>query len=425
MFKQLLNLYFSPPDTSGGTVVEELNKEDMIDFLKEDEDEKEVLPLGKDKTIPSDKSKSKEDESSIEEDETEIEEEDELKEIEQELEGPTEEQLELVPPVRRQEILKAYPDLFKKFPYLEKAYYREQQFTEILPTIQDAKEAVDKAQTLDKFERDLVDGNTEKMLKAVKYESPEAFNRIVDNYMTTLASVDKDAHMHVVGNTIKHTIMAMVKESRASDNEALQTAAQILNQFVFGSSDFSPPSQLSKGKTEDNSRDIEFQKKEQAFINKQFDSSRNDLNTRINTTLKNTIDVNIDPKNSMSDYVKRNASREALESLESYIEKDTRFKSLLDRLWEVAFKKNFSKESTDNIKSAYLSKAKTLLPSVIKKARNEALRGIGKHVVDSEEEKSDKSPISSGRPRSTSTGKITKASEIPRDMKTLDYLNSD
>ena len=35
-------------------------------------------------------------------------------------------------PVRRKEILAKYPKLFKDFPYLEKAYYREQQFTEVL-----------------------------------------------------------------------------------------------------------------------------------------------------------------------------------------------------------------------------------------------------------------------------------------------------
>ena len=48
----------------------------------------------------------------------------------------------------------------------------------------------------------------------------------------------------------------------------------------------------------------------------------------------------------------------------------------------------FDKESTDRIKSAYLSKAKTLLPSVIKKARNDALRGLGRNagmMNDSEE----------------------------------------
>src|SRR5215831_19879700 len=62
--------------------------------------------------------------------EEELEPKDELAELEEELTGPKEENLELVTPVRRGEILAKYPNVFKDFPYLEKAYYREQQFTE-------------------------------------------------------------------------------------------------------------------------------------------------------------------------------------------------------------------------------------------------------------------------------------------------------
>jgi hypothetical protein len=101
----------------------------------------------------------------------------------------------------------------------------------------------------------------------------------------------------------------------------------------------------------------------------------------------------------------------------------------LDRLWEKAFEKNFDKESVDRIKSAYLSKAKTLLPSVIKKARNDALKGLGKRVKEEEEETPTstdrKGPITAGRSTSQSSGKIKKASDIPRGMSTLDVLMQD
>jgi hypothetical protein len=149
----------------------------------------------------------------------------------------------------------------------------------------------------------------------------------------------------------------------------------------------------------------------------------------VNNTLRNTIDAHIDPRNSMSEYVKRNASRDALDTLDRLISQDTRFVSLMDRLWEAAFKDGFSQESKDRIRSAYNSKAKTLLPAVIKKARNEALRGIGKRVKDDSEEveTSKKGPVAAGRPRSNtpSSGKINKASDIPRNMSTLEFLNQE
>jgi hypothetical protein len=130
----------------------------------------------------------------------------------------------------------------------------------------------------------------------------------------------------------------------------------------------------------------------------------------------------------MTDYVKKNASRDAMDTLDNLINQDSRFKSLVDKLWERAFHEGFTRESTDRIRSAYVSKAKTLLPAVIKKARNEALRGIGKRVRDDEETSTSerRGPIAPGKPRSLqSGGKINKASEIPKGMSTLDFLNSE
>jgi hypothetical protein len=72
-----------------------------------------------------------------------------------------------------------------------------------------------------------------------------------------------------------------------------------------------------------------------------------------------------------------------------------------------------------------------LLPSVIKKARVEALRGMGKRVKPEEEEEEQdsapdkKSPLPPGRPQSHIRGKITKPEDIPKGMRSIDFLNLD
>lgn len=439
MFKLFTNFspFYSPNDSNtitppaGGTG--DVSKEDMIDFLSSD-DEKEEIKLDKGKNI-DDKTTRKTGESSEEESEeetseegSEAEETDEISELEQELEGPTDEQLELVTPVRRKEILAKYPTLFKDFPYLEKAYYREQQFTELYPTIEDAKTAASKSEILDRFEGELMSGKTESVLKAVKEEDANSFNRIVDDYLPTLARVDEQAYYHVLGNITKHTIQAMVKEANSSGNDTLKSAAQILNQFAFGSSNFTPPTNLSKG-GEKKEEEVKVNEREQRLISAQFENTRGDLNTRVNNTLRNTIESNIDPRKSMTDFVRKHATREAIDTIQGLIQKDGRFIALADKLWEKAFEDSFSRESIDRIKSAYLSKAKTLLPAVIKKARNDALKGMGKRVTndsDSVEETEKKGPVAPGRPRSqTPSGKIRNAKDIPKGMSTLDFLNAD
>jgi len=428
---RLFNNFYSPDDSSGNSG-DETNE--TFELLNTEEEPEEILelPVKKPKELGTD-----DEDDDKEDDEKEV---DELKEIEEELEGPSEEDLELMTPVRRKEILAKYPKLFKDFPYLEKAYYREQQFTEVFPTIQDAKVSSEKARYLDQLDVQVMQGDIGVVLQAVKSEDNEAFLKIADNYLPTLKRVDEQAYYHVLGNVIKDTIITMVREGRqlGEQGSPLTAAANILNQFVFGSQNFQPPKQLSRQtRPEEQTREQEYQQQEQARVMSTFETTRDSLQTKADNVLKSTIDAHLDPKGSMTDYVKNHATNEALQTLEGLMQKDTRFRGLLDRLWEKAFQSGFDKESTDRIKSAYLSKAKTLLPSVIKKARNDALKGLGSRSNGSSDKEEieetqttsssqKKGLITSGKSTSpSSSGKIRSPKDIPRGMSTLDVLMKD
>jgi len=326
--------------------------------------------------------------------------------------------------VRRKEILKKYPELFKDFPYLEKAYYREQQYTELLPTIDDAKAAVEKSQTLDRFEGDLVKGNVETIFTAIKKEQPNSFAKIVDDLLPAINRVDPQAFNHILANTMKHTIASMAIEAKRSNSDALRQAAQVLNQFIFGSSDYKPPTRLSQDDKPDDKADALTQR-EQEFTARQFETARGDLTTKVNNTLRNTIEGNIDPRSSMTEYVKKNAVREVSETLQKLIKQDQRFTTITDKLWEKAFVKNFSQESLDTIRSAYLSKARTLLPSVIKKARIEALKGMGKRVREASDSNDKTNDKDTSKPRSTDRSGKSKDLKVPAGMSSYEFLSQD
>jgi hypothetical protein len=411
-----------PEDNNVAT--KEFTKDDMLDYLNQ-EDDSEVDKKEIEEESKEEPKEEEEEEIKLkgEEKEEEKEEEPEEEEIKLKDETEEEEKLELNAPVSRKKILAAFPELFKKFPFIETAIYRNYKYSEILPTIDDAKEAVAKSEILDKFEHDLLDGNTEKVLNTVKTNHPDSFSKIVDNYLPTLAKVDKDAYYHVLSNVVKTVIVNMVQEGKKIANEDLQNAASIVNQFMFGTSDFQPPTKLARDKTEDKER-LQLQSEREQFIREKFEAVRGDLDTRVENVLKSTIDDHIDPKSVMTSYVKRNATREAFENLEALIEKDAPFKANLERLWEKAFDDKFSKPSLDRIRSAYLSKAKTLLPTVIQKARNEALKGLGKRVSD-DDNKDKRGPITPGRSTASNRGKITDAKSIPKGMSSYDFLSQE
>src|SRR5215831_4297044 len=361
-----------------------LTLDSIQDYLKDettdeaidlDEKEPEEKPEKESKTKTEEKEKEKEKE----------EEEDELSQFEDEKEEPAEDDLELTTPARRKDILKKYPELFKDFPYLEKAYYREQQFTELLPTIDDAKVAVEKASTLDALENDLVQGNLGKLFLASKNDNSQSFHKLVDNLLPSLAQVDEGAYHHIIGNIIKSTIVGMVREGRKANNEALESAAVVLNQYVFGSSEFTPASKLTKEERNTDEQD-RLTSERQQFAQERFNSVNESLNTRVENIIHNTIVNNIDPKESMTDYVRKNAIRETEEMIADLIEQDSRFRKIRDNLWIQAARSGYSKQAVDRIQSACVVKVKSLLPSVLKKARNEALRGMGKRVRDDDSE---------------------------------------
>jgi hypothetical protein len=123
----------------------------------------------------------------------------------------------------------------------------------------------------------------------------------------------------------------------------------------------------------------------------------------------------------MSDYVKKNITKECLDSVHSLIGQDKTFRAHLDKLWESAFRSNYSPESLSAIRKAYISKAQGLLPSAIRKARQEAL-GSKSSKVKEGESRVNRSPIRPGRTAtSTSSGKRS----IPKGMTDMEFLLSD
>lgn len=408
-----------------------VDNEETYDLLKDDTEEKEGEE-SKEKKETSEEDKPEGEETSEKEEEI-----DELAEIEKDLEDELDEdkdeedELELVTPVRRAEILKKFPTLFKDFPYLEKAYYRDRKYSEYFPSPADAKIALEKAETLSNFEQELLSGDLTKVLDSVKKENGESFNKIADNYLNSLSKVDERAYHHVVGNIIRSTIYNMVeqaKEMGEKNGEILKNTAAILNQFVFGTTRFQAAEPLSKNTPDKSDKERELEEKETKYKERQFNDAQSGLETRVEAILKHSIGKHIDPKQSMTPYVKRTAERDALETIYSLIERDSRFTTLKNKLWQYAEKNNFSAESIGRIRSAYLSKAETLLPSVIKKARNEALKGMGKRVREEvEEQQEEQEPKLRKSSSSDKSGRTTtqKRGEIPKGMSSKDFIMSD
>ena len=379
---------------------------------KQSADEVNELFRELDKEKPEISVKPEEKEESEEKKDDEL----ELVEPEEEIEKldlrDEEEDLEIDAPPRKKEILKEYPDVFKKFPFLEKMLYRDKQYTELFGSFDDAKEIAEKAEIFNEFESELLSGNTERILREVKETDDKAFNLIVDDYLSTLAKVDKDAYWHVTGNLNKRLIMEMIQEANSTDNEDLKQAALLVNQFVFGTAKFTPPTRIIEKSEETDNVKREIENERLSFVRERFESTRDEMQMRVDNKLRATISEYIDPKNAMSSYVKKNAVNDAMKYLGEALAGDESITNNLDRLWRSSFDSKFSMDSQRKIESYYLSKAKSNLKQAILKARAEALKdnkNDSRTRETDEEEREEETPhvrksIPTGKP-SQSKGK--------------------
>lgn len=390
------------------TSSEPLNQDGILDILSEENEESPEEPKSEDRKAKSEAQEAEGDKEST----------DEGKEEEPEIKlEDTEENIELLLPSKRQDILKKYPSLFKDFPYLEKAYWRDQKFTEIISTPEEAQELVSKAEQYDRLEEKVLSGDIVEIIELAKKSDGQAFAKIVDNYLPALHKTDPAAYMHIVGNVFKNAVSSMYSEGKRLQNEELEKAAVILNQFIFGSSNYEAPQ--SYGKPQNTEAEDKIKQREKELIERQFTRVHEELSGRVNNILKSSITEHIDPKQEMTDYAKKNAIRDALETTTALIDQDSQFRKMLDGLWKKAFESDFSQQSVNAIRSAYLGKAKSLLGQVIKKTRAEALKDGSRRKAESKE---DNSPVtSSGRAPSTKS----KAPEFKQGMRTVDYFMQD
>lgn len=422
-------------DGSGDGAIEdgELSKDEILDLLNDEsgddpdnpddpDDDKDDKDDGDQKDDDSGDDNQKHDKKG---DDDEDDEDKKLKKDDEDDEkgdDEDEDEEDLVTPIRRKEILKAFPDLFKKFPYLERAYYSDQQFRELFGTVDDAKEAQQKATALDGYESELMKGDTESILQAVKDGDEDAWNNIVDEYLSTLAKIDNQAYLHVLSKVVKDLVVNAAQAGKANKNQKLSDAAIEIHRHVFNTDQFTPHQKLGKGSEDTKDKDA-LEKERQEFLQERFETARDDLSTRVNNSLRGTVDDAIDPKDSMTAYVKKNAVKDTMSMLDQVIRADKSFMRVIDGLWKKSADVKFNSTSIKKIRSVYMSKAKTLLPAVIKRSRKEALHGSGKGSSDTGGK--DRSPDSSRRSTSSRKSSSSKRSDDGSGMSTYDFLNQD
>ena len=328
----------------------------------------------------------------------------------------------------RQDIIKAYPDIFKKFPSIERAIYREQQYAEVFPTIADAKAAGVELEQFKALQSDVFDGNIENLLNSIKRSDDKAFKKITAGLLDTFLRVDKDGYMDsaktIIQATLNNIHESVKNAAKDSPDEQLKIAVKLLYKSIFNTYDPQAIQVKASQQATEDPKEAELKSREAEFETRRFQSALNETETRTTSRIRSAIEKEIDSKGAMTPYIKGKAIEDVMNEVMRQISVDARFKSVLTKKWEAARNSGYSEESLQKIRKDVLSKAGTLLPRIINKVKADALKGQATRTREAGESR-DNRPLANNRSAGNGSPKgKSDPKSIPKTMTTLDYFNS-
>lgn len=216
---------------------------------------------------PHDESDPKSSEESVaDEDEDEPEEELGPEELDSDLE-------EIQGRVSFRDLKAKYPDIFKKVPELRHALNREREYSELFPTVEDAKSAAASNETLQQFDAQITAGVSIHMLASMAQKAPETFQKYTQGFLPSLKEISPRAYYHVVAPAIVEALATVQEHAKTLGSKDLALSVQNISRVLFKNENLPDlkfgdiPQQANNGPSE----------REQELVQRQFENFSADL----------------------------------------------------------------------------------------------------------------------------------------------------
>lgn len=313
--------------------------------------------------------------------EDEIEEtEDEIEEVEETETPPEPEPEQTFHPFDRpsiKQLNEAFPDLFKRFPSLKDMYFREAEFSKVFPTIEDAKEASENNLAFTNIRTDIFSGNGDKFISAIKDVNEKGLEKFASNFLPNLVKVSPNSFWRAANPLVEDIARSMFKKGIDEGNESLQNAARYLSKYFFNDTDIAEGKKTTVIKEEPSEVSKEREEFDKERHNVFSDSVNLDLRTQLLEIIigkdSKTGKTRIDPDDVLSPFIRATIIDRVIQDVGQQLEADKTHTRYMDSLWNHAKKNGRTDADKSRIISAYLARAKALIPSFRSKYVSEAL----------------------------------------------------
>ena len=292
--------------------------------------------------------------------------EEEVKEEEEEEEEKVEETIETEITTRPsyKQITAKYPNFFKEFPDLRHSIFAEQKYREIYSTVEEAKETQESYEAIKEVHENLLEGTTEslsKALKEIKDSDESALSDIAANFLTALYKTDRESYDIATAPVLESLVRTLYKDS----NDEVKELGKKLSTILFGNEDVALGKKTTIKNREVKQNDPErdkLEKDKKDFRVQQFNILSKEVSDVLQGTFMKEIFKSI--TGNINDELKGILAEKIFNEVDKTLVKDKSHLDVMDRLWKKAAENGFSREWKDKITSAYLARARTLMPSI-------------------------------------------------------------
>lgn len=334
-----------------------------------DDDEEEEIP--EDEGQGDDEEPDEETFETVEEDEEEGDDEGEKDEKDDQGDGRDDTEIFQGRPTLT-DIKTKYPKIFKEFPELRDVIFREQEFSKNFGSVEEAEEAGTKARSFDAIEASLLGGDSSPIIEQLAKNDPEALAKVVDNFLPTVLKSSQDLYLRATIPVIEQLLHSAFNQGKSSQNANLMRSAQHIAQFIFGRPDIPDPSRRGAN-TGPHPAEKKLQEEREQWAQQRFQEASQDINSAIDSELEAEIMKGLDPDKKLTDRQRSKLVEDIKNEIDAALGKDESFKRQMRSLWQKATTSNYGKEQRASIKSAFLARAKALVPSVRTRLRAEWL----------------------------------------------------
>jgi len=323
-------------------------------------------------------------------------------------------------PTYRQLVAK-YPKLFKDFPGLRSTFFRERDYSKLFPTVEDARESYEQLNKLKAGEQRISQADPGDFIELLGEYDVNKQRSFIQNFLPALLSKNRPAFQAVTEPVIKHMIKSAFNDGKRNGNNNLMNSALNVHEWMFGDDKIDAPTPRAQQPTNEADPEKERLRAEnQEILRGQHQNFVDSILTNSSKTITNIVQKNLPDE--VSPFLGRSITRDVMDELASVLRDDPAHRSNMERLLKQAAQNRYSTEWKDRVASAYLSRAKLALPTIIKKVRSAALKGTNLKARPSVHKRATgtDSKVSA---RGTSISKDAATAVKTGKMKEIDFLN--